>query len=171
MSEHSIDKLHKLIEYILLNEEVNAEEILRGLIDVNGMAVTLNAWCLSNAQDQLYGAICIRSYNLLDEVVSTMLRYLMMKQLDEKVKLGNDVISKILAIIVGIADAIRFIVENSLIIQEEKVLCKVKKPISIADKVVEKGYITVIPISLAAVLTVLGYVEPIRVQVPLFLKN
>ncbi|MEM1644371.1 MAG: hypothetical protein QXL96_00645 [Ignisphaera sp.] len=171
MSEHGIDKLHKMIEYILFNEEVNAEEILKGLIDVNAVAITLNAWCLSNAQDQLYSAICAKSYDLLDEVVSTMLRYLMMKQLDEKVRLGNDVISKILVVIRGIVDAIKFIVENSLIIQEEKVLCKVKKPIAIADKIVEKGYITVIPINLAAVLTVLGYVEPIRVQAPLFLKS
>ncbi|MEM2512601.1 MAG: hypothetical protein QXX61_05650, partial [Ignisphaera sp.] len=101
MSEHSMDKLYKLIEYVLLNEEINAEEILRGLIDVNALAITLNSWCLSNAQDQLYGVICSRSCNVLDEVVSTILRYLISKQLDEKVKLGNDMVSKILTIVVG----------------------------------------------------------------------
>lgn len=171
MSEHSMDKLYKLIEYVLLNEEINAEEILRGLIDVNALAVTLNSWCLSNAQDQLYGVICSRSYNVLDEVVSAILRYLMSKQLDEKVKLGNDMVSKILTTIIGVVDVIRYIVENSLIIQEEKVLCKIKKPITITDKIVERGYITVLPINLAAVLTVLGYVEPLQVQVPLFPKS
>lgn len=171
MSESSFDKLYKLIEYVLFNEEVNAEEILKTLIDINTMLVRLDSWCLSKTQEEVYSSICDKSFKLIDSVVDTILKYLILKHLEGKVKLGNDVISRLLTVILDMVNAIKIIIENSMLVQEERILCKVLKPISIDDKVVEKGYIITLPIDMAIMLFVSGYVKPIYTQASALLRS
>jgi hypothetical protein len=168
MPEKSLDKLYKLIEYVLVNDDVLAEEILRGVADTNTISIALNSWCLSNAQEKVYSDICTKSFSVIDEAITSVFNYIILKQLDGKVKLGNDILSRFLSMVSSFAEVFRRIVRDSIVIQEEKVLCKIKKPVAIyTDKVMEKGYITLVPLDLAVILTVLGYVEPLQVQVPL----
>jgi len=162
LSEPTLDKIYKLIEYVLLNEEVSSDEILRSIADINEIAVTLNAWCLSNAYEQVYIEVCNKSFKALDESLEHSLKYIVLKNMEGKVKQSSNVLSSILSMISLAIDTLKRIIETSIVIQEEKVLCKVRKPIALSDKVVEKGYLTLLPIDTAVFLTVLGYVEPVQ---------
>ncbi|MCC6016222.1 MAG: hypothetical protein LM582_04160 [Desulfurococcaceae archaeon] len=165
MSEKTFDRLYKLIEYLLVNEEVLAEEILRGAVDTNAISAMLSSWCLSNIQEKVYSDICSKSFNIIDEAARSIFNYTILKQIEGRVKLGNDALSRLLNLLSSLADVFKKLIRYSLIVQEEKVLCKIKKPTTISsEKVVEKGYVALLPLDLAIVLTVLGYVEPIVAQ-------
>jgi hypothetical protein len=165
LSEKTFDRLYKLIEYLLVNEEVLAEEILRGAVDTNAISAMLSSWCLSNIQEKIYSDICSKSFNIIDEAVRSIFNYTILKQIEGRVKLGNDALSRLLNLLSSLADVFKKLIRYSLIVQEEKVLCKIKKPTTISsEKVVEKGYVALLPLDLAIVLTVLGYVEPIVAQ-------
>lgn len=171
MSESTFDKLYKLIEYVLFGDEINAEEILKMLADINTMSIKLDSWCLSKAQEQVYRSICDKGFKLIDDVVDTVLKYLILKHLEGRVKLSRDVISRLLTMILDIANVVKMVVENGMLVQEERILCKILKPIAIDDRVIEKGYIAPLPIDIAVVLSVLGYVKPIYTQVSVSLKS
>lgn len=165
MSEQNLDKLYRLIEQVLLNNEISLDDVLKTLSDTNSMLIALNGWCLSNIHDQVYAAVCNNSFKVLDEAMDILLKYLIVKFLEGKVKVEKDVLSKLYSIFLNIIDVIKDIIKNTIIIQEEKVLCKVLKPIAIAERIVGKGYIVLLPLDIAILLSALGYVEPIHVNI------
>lgn len=172
MSEQTFDKLYKLVEYVLLGDELNTEEILKMLIDVNTMSIRLNSWCLSKAQEHVYSSICDKGFNLIDDILDTVLKYVVLKHLEGKIKQdSNNVVSRLLAIILEIVNSIKLVVENSMLIQEEKVLCKVLKPVAVGSNIIEKGYMVLLPVDTAVALSALGYVKPINTQVPAVLRS
>lgn len=161
MSKQDISILYKLIEDILLGEDANLEDVYRSLLEINSMAVVVNGLCLSNIYDSIYHDICIENFKLLNEVVESVLRFLGARFTEEKIKPGDDALSRFYNVFLDSYNILKNIIHDSLIVYGEKVLCRVLKPISIYNVTVAKGYITPLHIGLASILGALGYVEPI----------
>jgi len=164
VSKHDINILYKLIEDILFRD-VDIENVYKSLVEINDMVIIFNGWCLSNVHDPIYYSICNENLKLIDEVIDSVLKFLETRFIEGKIISGNDVLSKLYNLFLSTYNNLKNIVQNSIIIHGEKVLCKILKPISISDIVIAKGFITPIHISLATILSALGYVEPVYISV------
>lgn len=159
MSDQNFDKLYKLVEQVLLSTEVSLEEVYKFLLDINIISINLASKCLSNVHDQISNTVCNKSYKIIDEVIDTVLKFLIIRFFEGSAKPNKDSMSRLYTTVLSTIGVIKNIVKNSLIIQEEKVLCKVIKPITLHGDIVGKGYVVLLPIDLATVLSALGYVE------------
>ncbi|MEM1721144.1 MAG: hypothetical protein QXK54_03270 [Ignisphaera sp.] len=164
MSKHDISILYKLIEDILFRD-IDIESIYKSLVEINDMVITFNGWCLSNVHDPIHYSICNETLKLIDEVIDSVLKFLESRSIEGKIISSNDVLSKLYNLFLSTCNVLKNIVQNSIIIHGEKVLCRILKPISIYNTVIAKGFITPIHISLASILSALGYVEPIYVSI------
>lgn len=163
MAEVDISKLYTVIEKVATGEEINLDEIFKAIVDTNSLSLQLISRCLSNSEDKIYSDICGESFRLIEEAVDAILKHLIARFLEGGVKLEKDLISRLCISIANIVEAIKRISLNTIIVQEERVLCRVVKTIEISNRVIAKGFITLLPVELAVVLTALGYVEPVYV--------
>lgn len=162
-SQNTLENLVRILSSLLLDDRVSTMPITKIFNEMNRQSVSMDYWC-SASSDPPTQEICSRFNEVMNRVIELALKNVVVRTMNREVTFEQDTLGSILTILTRILDNLRYAILKSIIVHDNKVLCKVKKPFYNQYSVALPGYVVLVPIESAVILASLDYIDIIDVH-------
>ncbi|MCS7112252.1 MAG: hypothetical protein N3D82_05585 [Ignisphaera sp.] len=163
-SPNVLDNLVKMLSSLLLDDKVSTTQMTKIFDEINKLSITMDSWCSSASSDSTIQGICSKFNEIMNKIIELTLKNVVVRTMNREVAFEQDILGKILTILIKILDSFRHTILKSIIVHDNKILCRVKKSFHSQYSVVLPGYVILVPIEDAVMLASLGYIDIIDVH-------
>ncbi|MEM0026838.1 MAG: hypothetical protein QXT53_02280 [Ignisphaera sp.] len=154
------EKIKKIFDAILNNEKISSKDIYAIFETINKLTLDMKIWCNENQYAELKD-LCIEFDKNVSMILSTASLLAVTNAVGGDLQIDTDIFGSFLKKLKETLDSFNNILQNTLLLSDGAVLCKILKPCQIRFSLALPGYIIPLPIGEAVLLSILGFVKVI----------
>jgi hypothetical protein len=158
MSIGVLENIMKVLNSLLLDEKISTATIMKTFEEANKLNVAMNYWC-NVSTEQFTHNVCEKFNVIMNKLLDTSMKSVIIKVINNEIALERDILGEITMLFNKILETFKYIILRSIIIYDNKILCKVKKPFYRSYHIVLPGYVMLMTIDEAVRLASLDYVD------------
>lgn len=154
------EKIKKVFDAILNNEKISSKDVYTIFEIVNKLILDMKIWCNENQYTELKD-LCTEFDKNISMMLTTMSLLIVTNGMRGDLQVDTDVFGSFLKKLKESLDSFNNILQNTIMLSDGAVLCKILKPFQIRFSLALPGYVVPLPIGEATLLSILGFVKVI----------
>ncbi len=162
-SSNTLENIVKMLSSLLLDDKISTTFIANVFGEVNKLSTLVDQWC-NTSSEPFAQDVCSKFNEIANKLIELSMKNAIVRAMNNEISIEQDTLGNILTTLIKILDVLKNIILRSIIVYDNKILCKVKKPFHNKYSIVVPGYTILIPIENAVVLASLDYIDIIDVH-------